>query len=102
MTYEEAIERIKKLHCWGAGNECAYHFDKRGKCYSCEIRWAIESMEKQIPKKPHNVEDKYWACPNCQDLLMVKWVTYPTNPVPLEAGRAYCECCGQAIDWSEE
>lgn len=61
---------------------------------------AIETLrEKQIPKKPLNIEDKYWGCPCCYGLLMVRWITYPTNPVPLEAGRNYCEDCGQKIDW---
>lgn len=66
------------------------------------IKLAIESLEKQIPKKPLNIEDKYWGCPCCYGLLMVRWITYPTNPVPLEAGRNYCEDCGQAIDWLDE
>lgn len=85
MTYEEAIERIKKLHCWGIGNECAYHFDKRGKCYSCEIRWAIESMEKQIPKRI--VDGNF--CPRCN---IGFGIHYPE----------WCGRCGQRIDYNME
>lgn len=62
---------------------------------------ACNCIAKQIPKKPLNIEDKYWGCPCCYGLLMVRWITYPTNPVPLEAGRNYCEDCGQKIDWEE-
>lgn len=100
MTYEEALE-IYKLGNYGSELSKA-EADYWLANIDTATELAFKCLEKQIPKKPHNVEDKYWACPNCQDLLMVRWVTYPTNPVPLEAGRAYCECCGQAIDWSEE
>lgn len=97
MTYEEA-------------KECVIYFKSNPEtedtetieCANILFDKILEALEKQIPKKPHNVEDKYWACPNCQDLLMVRWVTYPTNPVPLEAGRPYCECCGQHLKWNQK
>lgn len=84
MTYEEAIERIKRLHCWGIGNECAYHMDKRGKCSNCEIGMSIEAFEKQIPKKPIHGQN----CMVCDTFNF--------------RHRNYCFNCGQAIDWSEE
>lgn len=102
MTAEGTINFLKTEFCWEDKNtnDCEIFLDKN--CEACEIKVAIEAVEKQIPKKPINVEDKYWACPCCGNLLMVKWITYPVNPVPLEAGRNHCEECGQAIDWSEE
>ena len=57
---------------------------------------AVESVEKQIPKKPYyrKEEDaKGFACPECD------------MGVTVDHGRIkedYCSSCGQKIDWSEE
>lgn len=102
MTYEEAKVRLRKMHCWGIGNECAYHMDKRGKCCNCEIGIAIECIERRIPTEPIYEADGYsngelvydmWTCPNCNTLYEVGFDDYD-----------FCPFCGQAIkaDWSEE
>ena len=46
----------------------------------------VESLEKQIPKKPIVVskgEEEYSGCPVCNEFVFDD----------------YCQCCGQAIDW---
>lgn len=102
MTYEEAKVRLRKMHCCGIGNECAYHIDKRGKCYNCEIGIAIESIDRRISKEPIYEADGYadgelvydtWYCPNCNKSYEVDFDDYYC-----------CPNCGQAIkaDWSEE
>lgn len=95
MTYEEAKARLRRSHCWGIGNECEYHMDKRGKCYSCEIGIAVESIERRIPKKPFNtegyVDDKKVGIHYCDSCG--HFVFYSDR---------FCNKCGQAIDWSEE
>ena len=58
--------------------------------YVKEIEFAIEALERQIPKKP--VKNKYWDAYNCPccDTLFCKtdWITY-------------CFHCGQKFDWSD-
>lgn len=71
----------------------------------CEIEsleFAISALEKQIPKKPIEYEDKYYACPICQNPLLYKWERYSTKLRKKSDGLPYCLGCGQAIDWSEE
>lgn len=62
---------------------------------------AIEDMQKQIPKKPKEYEDKYYGCPVCGNNLMHKWLIYPEKLMLRSDGLPYCLGCGQAIDWSE-
>lgn len=49
---------------------------------------AIESMEKQIPKKVERWADRQPCCPICK-----RGVVKPHR---------YCVYCGQKIDWSKE
>lgn len=56
-------------------------------------RIAIDSIKKQIPKKPKDrYKTKYvWDsayCPVCNCGITARWV--------------YCQCCGQKLDWSDE
>ena len=54
-------------------------------------RMAISALEKQIPKKPKEIDCigfNILVCPVC------KFVLYLYEP--------YCDNCGQAIDWSDE
>ena len=64
---------------------------------------AIEALEKQIPKKPINVQDCYIPetydydyslanCPNCRMAF-----SFDEYHRPL-----YCNGCGQALKWGEE
>lgn len=62
---------------------------------------AIEALEKQIPKKPIEYEDKYYGCPSCDNPLMEKWKKYPTELKPKSDGLPFCLGCGQAVDWEE-
>ena len=81
MTVQEAIKELKERRD-SVSYTCGLVFDV-----------AIESMEKQIPKKP--LADSYGEigmgfliplCPCCQE--------------PLEEGEHHCKC-GQAIYWEE-
>ena len=52
---------------------------------------AIQALEKQMPKKPKEIDCIGFdtlACPEC------KMALYLYEP--------YCDNCGQAIDWSDE
>lgn len=55
----------------------------------------IKALEKQIPKKPYDVdtERKTFDCPECLSTLY-------TNKDMRDCG--YCCICGQALDWGEE
>lgn len=55
----------------------------------------IKALEKQIPKKPYDVdtECKTFDCPACLSKL------YADEDV---RDCTYCCVCGQALDWSEE
>ena len=70
--------------------------------YAVAFEMAIEALEKQIPKKPKEHEDKYYACPVCGNALLRKWEKYPTKLMSKNNGLPYCLSCAQAIDWSEE
>ena len=78
MTAEEAIKTIQVAI---AEDKWEYPLD-----YSIAFETAIESLEKQIPKK---LKDDGWLyCPICgRDVLMDRF--------------DYCPDCGQALDWSD-
>lgn len=57
-------------------------------------------IEKQIPFKPKEYEDKYYAC-KCGNILLMKWKKYNTELTPKSEGLPYCLNCGQALDWSD-
>ena len=62
---------------------------------------SIEALEKQIPKKPIEYEDKFYACPFCKNPIMHKWKKYNTELMKKSNGLPVCLNCLQAIDWSE-
>lgn len=82
MTIQEFIELVK-----GTEN---YSFSIPGEgCTFGKTVWLkdiVETLEKQVPKKPYWEYDDEPLCPNCDE--------------PLEYG---CDCdygrCGQKIDW---
>ena len=60
---------------------------------------AINALEKQIPYKPEEYEDKYYGC-KCGEVLLEKWEKYPTKLMSKSWGLPYCMGCGQKLDWS--
>jgi hypothetical protein len=62
---------------------------------------AIKALEKQIPYRPKEYEDKFYAC-KCGNILLMKWEKYPTELMPKSEGLPYCLGCGQKLDWSDE
>jgi len=78
MKPEEAIEIIKD------------HFPSRAMKELCEaLDIAIESTEKQIPKKPTD----NGHCPEC----------FSDNDCPHNEEKVRCcPSCGQKLDWSDE
>lgn len=60
---------------------------------------ATVALKKQIPVKPKEYEDKYYAC-NCGNILLMKWKHYPTKLTPKSEGLPYCLACGQKLDWN--
>ena len=63
---------------------------------------AVEALEKQIPKKPKEYEDKFYACPICRNVLLHKWKKYNTELMDKSNGLPYCLNCGQKLDWSDK
>ena len=59
-----------------------------------------EALEKQIPYKPKEYEDRYYGC-RCGNILLMKWREYLKELTPKSEGLPYCLACGQALDWSE-
>ena len=84
MTEREAIKRLYRnayrTTCYG--NRVVEHE---------ENLIAIQALEKQMPKKPKEIDCIGFdtlACPEC------KMALYLYEP--------YCDNCGQKIDWSDE
>lgn len=91
MTYEEAINVIK--WAWNCLDGKNYNGQLEAK--NIAFIMAIETLEKQIPKKPYNTEgyidDKKVGIHYCDSCG--HFVFYSDR---------YCNKCGQVIDWSEE
>lgn len=80
-------------------NQCCLGNKKSHKGYV----WKYTSnIEKQIPKQPKEYEDKYYACPNCGNVTMMKWERYPDRLMDKSNGLPYCLGCGQRLDWGNE
>jgi len=92
MTYEEAILRIKDH------NEVHQRKERFAVKITEALNLAITALEKQIPKKPINVEKHYYECPCCEHDLGVSDddIFVYENYRPM-----YCSNCGQALDWSD-
>ena len=58
---------------------------------------AISAIEKQIPKKPINVEKHYYECPCCKQDLGVSDDDIFVYEIPI---KKYCNNCGQALDFN--
>lgn len=87
MTYKEAkIDLIESGIELGAGDFVDFE----------ALKIAVVALDKQIPQRPINLSnaplDAYCAifrCPRCKGRLKMK------------SKGAYCDKCGQAIDWSD-
>lgn len=70
--------------------------------FNCEEQEVIKkALEKQVPYKPQEYEDRYYAC-ECGNILLPKWAKYPDKLMPKSEGLPHCMACGRKLDWSEE
>lgn len=76
-------------------NESSLVYDTRKR----NAQLAINALEKQIPKKPINVENHYYECPCCKRDLGISDddIFVYDEPKP-----QYCSNCGQALDWTNK
>ena len=106
MTESEAIEKLRayyncqRLQAKGIYEDCNDELcDNCNLCYAQgnvgehikSIDIAIQALEKQIPKKPEEMDCIGFdtlVCPKC------KMALYLYEP--------YCDNCGQKLDWSDE
>lgn len=91
MTNKEAIEILQgRKSCVDVDEYCG---NSGATCDMCDKAFdmAIEALEKQIPKKPRLVEDKYYECA-CFNNLAFKFES---------PGLPYCLSCGQKLDWGD-
>lgn len=99
MINKEIIEQLKslKIHCedFRDGESCVWSKDVEA------LDAAIEALEKQTPKKPIEYEDKYYGCPTCGNVTMMKWEKYHDIPMSKIYGLPYCLGCGQRLDWED-
>ena len=76
-----------------------YHYQNGEKIDMEDALWtAVQSLEKQIPKKGIMIGDNYssvLSCPNCRKPIVNVWNIAKYEP-------NYCHYCGQALDWSDE
>ena len=80
--------------------EAADEYTGKGTFTAREIRLReLDAIHKQIPHKPEEYEDRYYAC-KCGNILLPKWEKYPTKLMPKSEGLPYCMACGQKLDWS--
>lgn len=90
MTENEAIKAIQ--------NDLEWHNKELKPAYKECLNMAIQALEKQIPYKPQEYEDKYYGC-KCGEVLLEKWEEYPKKLMPKSWGLPYCLGCGQKLDW---
>lgn len=96
MTYEEAIELLKRNKPTSDPRKCGQEL-----CLACDI--AMESIEKQIPKKVGKMKETDYGspyyCPECEaEIIPVEFFSLDGSE-PKEKV-SYCWKCGQVIDWS--
>ena len=103
MTDKDALACIEDV----LGSTVRYDESLEYELTSYDVDWlkkAKEAVEKQIPKKPIQVnyivkvygvetlldENEFTKCPSC---------TY--KDIEVKHGQKYCHFCGQALDWSD-
>ena len=92
MTAEEAIYRINLMEA-DARRSSGLFISLAGR--HIELEMAIEALEKQIPKKPTEVDEREvgwiaFMCPTCNTAV----IGQPYRP-------NNCKHCGQKLDWSD-
>lgn len=88
MTYEEAIKHFKSL-------QKRYTKEHNGRM--CEkVNLALESLEKQVPKKPLHLHKNYY-CPVCKEDGWMLWDDAEPNDFD-----NFCCKCGQALLWEDD
>ena len=93
MTYQE-IKIKGVLESWVETVKPKDDFEKEAS------KIIISALEKQIPKKPleQSTDEKtYYKC-ICESIQKTAY----KDGYQMGAERAYCDRCGQAIDWSVE
>ena len=98
MTREEAIKELE----WALDNNTIYDVESAWE-YICAVKLAIESMQKQIPRKMvyeydgyadgYPVWDKAW-CLGCG-------MRFDDGDDAWQTAK-FCPRCGQALDWEME
>lgn len=102
----EAIERIHKMR--DAYNATLRSLPQKTRersdynNYVDAFLVAIESLEKQLPKRPREngmsdgliKKTKYYTCQTCGNCLLTEMMNERQNT-------NYCWDCGQRLDWSE-
>ena len=99
MTESEAIIRFDFIRCALLGGTKPHIMPNEENIGL--VNAAIQALEKQIPYKPREYEDKYYSC-KCGNVLLHKWKKYPRELMDKKMGLPYCLNCGQKIDWSNE
>ncbi len=90
MTLNEALKIVTEC---GLNVEAPAHDEV--------MKQITEALEKQIPYKPKEYEDKFYAC-KCGNCVLYKWEHYPDVLTPKEIeGLPFCLGCGQKLDWSD-
>jgi len=92
MTVQEAIKEFDNYGLTGD-----YSKKETPELYEA-VQVAREALEKQIPKKPIEIEvpsEHKLQCPTCYNRYFFK------NSI-FNKDYNYCDNCGQALDWSEE
>ena len=94
-------EKIKEIldRCKGRFGWVQIHIDTEENYLLMPLADLVELLEKQLPKQPKEYEDKYYACPNCGNVTMMKWERYPDRLMDKSNGLPYCLGCGQCLDW---
>ena len=108
MTECEAVKKLRAyLKCKEMEVKGIYEVCNNERCDDCDLCYmqgttgehmtaigiAIQTLEKQIPKKPtYEVDETFvldgWICPCCRTSYEVDY--------------DYCPNCGQKIDWSNK
>ena len=100
MTNEKITEILDR--CKGRFGWVQIHMDTEENYLLMPLADLVELLEKQVPKKPEEYEDKFYACPICGNVLLHKWKKYNTELMDKSNGLPYCLNCGQKLDWSDE